>query len=76
MIMPILQTAAFEISKPPFFYPPKEWRGNAGKYGGWQEAAAMKNIAVRHDLTTFEPSKKARPPPGDIPATGMNYAQL
>ena len=36
----------------------------------------MKYITVRHDLTEFEPSKKARPPPLNIPATIMNYTQL
>ena len=33
----------------------------------------MKYIAVRHDLTAFEPSKKARSPPGRIAATRLYY---
>ena len=31
----------------------------------------MKYIAIRHDLTAFEPSKKARSPPGRIAATRL-----
>ena len=33
----------------------------------------MKYIPVRHDLTEFEPSKKARSPPGRIAATRLYY---
>ena len=41
-----------------FSYPPKEWRGNANRYGGWQEAAAMKYTVIRHNLTALDLSKK------------------
>ena len=33
----------------------------------------MKYIAVRHDATAFEPSKKAHPPPGRIAAMRLYY---
>ena len=38
-----------------------------------KEAAAMKYIAVQHDLTAFEPSKKARPPLGRTAAMRLYY---
>ena len=33
----------------------------------------MKYITVRHDLTEFEPSKKARSPPGGTAAMRLYY---
>ena len=35
----------------------------------------MKRIAIRQNLARIDPSKKARPPPTDIPSKSMNYTQ-
>ena len=36
----------------------------------------MKRIVIRQNLMRFDPSKKARPSPMDIPPMSMNYTQL
>lgn len=33
----------------------------------------MKHILIRQNQTRLDPSKKARPPPGNIAAMSMNY---
>ncbi len=33
----------------------------------------MKHIAIQHNLTAFDLSKKSRPPPGTIATTSMYY---
>ena len=60
-------------SKPPFFLSPKNDAVTLTNTAADKEVAAMKYIAVRHGLTAFEPSKKARSPPGRIGAMRLYY---